>query len=157
MPGATALLRSGLSAASGTNSAIPFRSKTIQTEQASATSALTIAISCSAVLKHRWSSRHGYRSSCLPEVTSRVEARGQSGFQANLPLSLVVSPGLVTHWNAGATITPSAKDAHRTRSDHRQLQPWRQRNLAASPFVECDAGRSVAQHGVGEWGWYGEG
>jgi hypothetical protein len=27
-----------------------------------------------------------------------------------LPLSLVVSPQLVTHWNAGATVTPSSKD-----------------------------------------------
>ena len=46
-------------------------------------------------------------------VTSRVEARGHSGFQANLPLSLVLSPGLVTHWNAG----PPSHHPRRTPSD----------------------------------------
>lgn len=35
---------------------------------------------------------------------------GALGFQTNLPLSLVLAPQLVTHWNAGATITPSAKN-----------------------------------------------
>ena len=40
----------------------------------------------------------------------RGRGTGAVGFQANLPLSLVVSPELVTHWNAGATVTPSAKD-----------------------------------------------
>ena len=34
---------------------------------------------------------------------------GALGFQTNLPLSLVVAPQVVTHLNAGATITPSAK------------------------------------------------
>jgi hypothetical protein len=29
--------------------------------------------------------------------------------ETNLPLSLVLAPSLVSHWNAGATITPSAK------------------------------------------------
>jgi len=32
---------------------------------------------------------------------------GGTGFQANLPLSVSVGPALVTHWNAGATHTPS--------------------------------------------------
>ena len=41
---------------------------------------------------------------------SRGRGAGAVGFQANLPLSLVVSPQLVTHWNAGATVTPSSKD-----------------------------------------------
>ncbi len=52
------------------------------------------------------------RLSLLLPTGSHEQGRGAGavGFQANLPLSLVVSPGLVTHWNAGATITPSAKE-----------------------------------------------
>ena len=40
-------------------------------------------------------------------------ARGMGGygFQTNLPLSVVLSKHFVTHWNAGATIIPRAKDA----------------------------------------------
>ncbi|MGZ5430414.1 MAG: transporter, partial [Thermoanaerobaculia bacterium] len=36
---------------------------------------------------------------------------GGLGIQVGLPLSLVLSDRFVTHWNAGATFTPSAKDA----------------------------------------------
>lgn len=36
---------------------------------------------------------------------------GATGFQMNLPASVVLSDHLVTHWNAGTTYTPSAKDA----------------------------------------------
>jgi hypothetical protein len=52
------------------------------------------------------------RLSLLLPTGSREQGRGAGalGFQANLPLSLVVSPQWVTHWNAGATITPSAKN-----------------------------------------------
>lgn len=52
------------------------------------------------------------RLSLLLPTGSHEQGRGAGavGFQANLPLSLVVSPGLVTHWNAGATVTPSAKN-----------------------------------------------
>ena len=52
------------------------------------------------------------RFSLLLPTGSHEQGRGAGavGFQANLPLSLVVSPGLVTHWNAGTTITPSAKE-----------------------------------------------
>ncbi|HZA97780.1 MAG TPA: hypothetical protein VE399_03320 [Gemmatimonadales bacterium] len=52
------------------------------------------------------------RLSLLLPTGSHESGRGTGavGFQANLPLSLVVSPELVTHWNAGATVTPSAKD-----------------------------------------------
>lgn len=32
---------------------------------------------------------------------------GGTGFQANLPLSVTLSSALVTHWNAGVTLTPS--------------------------------------------------
>jgi hypothetical protein len=50
--------------------------------------------------------------SLLLPTGSHEQGRGAGavGFQANLPLSLVASPELVTHWNAGATVTPSAKD-----------------------------------------------
>lgn len=37
--------------------------------------------------------------------------QGSAGFQANLPLSVTLSKKLVTHWNAGATYTPSARNA----------------------------------------------
>jgi hypothetical protein len=52
------------------------------------------------------------RLSLLLPTGSHQQGRGTGGvgFQANLPLSLVMSPALVTHWNAGATITPSAKN-----------------------------------------------
>jgi hypothetical protein len=33
---------------------------------------------------------------------------GGVGLQVNLPVSVEVAPSLVTHWNAGATLTPSA-------------------------------------------------
>lgn len=36
---------------------------------------------------------------------------GGIGFQFNLPVSIVVHPKLATHWNAGMTFTPSAKNA----------------------------------------------
>lgn len=35
---------------------------------------------------------------------------GGLGMQVNLPLSVVASRRLVTHWNAGATLTPSARN-----------------------------------------------
>jgi hypothetical protein len=34
---------------------------------------------------------------------------GAVGLQTNLPLTLMLAPRLATHWNAGATLTPSAK------------------------------------------------
>ena len=36
---------------------------------------------------------------------------GALGVQANLPASISVAKQVVTHWNAGATVTPSAKNA----------------------------------------------
>jgi hypothetical protein len=36
---------------------------------------------------------------------------GGTGVQTSLPLSVVVNPKLVTHWNAGATFVPNAQDA----------------------------------------------
>lgn len=36
---------------------------------------------------------------------------GGAGVQTNLPLSVVLSPKLVSHWNAGATFFPGSQDA----------------------------------------------
>ena len=36
---------------------------------------------------------------------------GSVGLQFNVPLSVDVTPWLVTHWNAGGTVTPSARNA----------------------------------------------
>lgn len=47
----------------------------------------------------------------LPTGDSRLgRGTGAVGFQTNLPLSVAASKKLVTHWNAGATFTPSAKN-----------------------------------------------
>jgi Putative MetA-pathway of phenol degradation len=45
--------------------------------------------------------------------TGREEAgrgTGGVGFQANLPLTVVAGSRVVTHWNAGLTVTPSARN-----------------------------------------------
>jgi hypothetical protein len=45
----------------------------------------------------------------LPTGDSRLgRGAGGTGFQTSLPLSVVVSPHLVTHWNVGATFVPHA-------------------------------------------------
>ncbi len=36
---------------------------------------------------------------------------GGAGLQLNLPASVVIHPKLVTHWNAGTTLTPQARNA----------------------------------------------
>jgi hypothetical protein len=41
----------------------------------------------------------------------RGRGAGGNGLQVNLPVSVELSPFIVTHWNAGATYTPSAKNA----------------------------------------------
>jgi hypothetical protein len=47
----------------------------------------------------------------LPTGNELMErGSGGLGFQSNIPISFVVGPGLVTHWNAGATVTPSARN-----------------------------------------------
>ncbi len=50
------------------------------------------------------------RVTLLLPTGSHTEARGTggAGLQLNLPLSYVVAPRLVTHWNAGATFIPAA-------------------------------------------------
>ncbi len=42
---------------------------------------------------------------------SKGRGSGGAGLQANLPVSAMISPSLVTHFNAGATFTPSAANA----------------------------------------------
>ena len=51
------------------------------------------------------------RVSLLLPTGDHEQGRGAGGLglQANLPLSLVLAPKVVTHWNAGARITPSAQ------------------------------------------------
>jgi hypothetical protein len=53
------------------------------------------------------------RLSVLLPTGDEEEGRGAgaAGFQVNLPVTLVLSDEIVTHWNAGATLTPSARDA----------------------------------------------
>ena len=51
--------------------------------------------------------------------TGRVErgrGSGGAGVQINLPLSVVVHPRLVTHWNVGGTIIPHARNADNLRA-----------------------------------------
>jgi hypothetical protein len=51
------------------------------------------------------------RLSLLLPTGDHEEGRGAGamGLQTNLPLTLMLAPQLATHWNAGATLTPSAK------------------------------------------------
>jgi Putative MetA-pathway of phenol degradation len=41
----------------------------------------------------------------------RDRGAGGIGFQGNFPLTLILGDRLATHWNAGATVTPSARNA----------------------------------------------
>jgi hypothetical protein len=52
------------------------------------------------------------RLSLLLPTGDEEEGRGAGGvgFQGNFPLTLVLSNQIVTHWNAGATVTPSASN-----------------------------------------------
>jgi hypothetical protein len=53
------------------------------------------------------------RLSILVPTGNEEEGRGAGGvgFQVNLPVTLVLSDEIVTHWNGGATLTPSAHNA----------------------------------------------
>jgi Putative MetA-pathway of phenol degradation len=53
------------------------------------------------------------RLSVLFPTGDRREGRGFGGvgLQAEVPVSFLVTPKLATHWNAGATVIPNAKDA----------------------------------------------
>ena len=47
----------------------------------------------------------------VPSGNSRLgQGAGGAGVQVNLPLSVVVNQKLVTHWNAGTTIVPAARN-----------------------------------------------
>jgi hypothetical protein len=52
------------------------------------------------------------RFTILFPTGSEQEGRGTGGvgFQVNLPVTLVLSSRFVTHWNAGTTLTPSARN-----------------------------------------------
>ena len=49
---------------------------------------------------------------------------GSFGVQTSLPLSVVLSKKLVSHWNAGATFFPRAQDASGDRAAYCRLQLW---------------------------------
>lgn len=53
------------------------------------------------------------RLSILLPTGDEEKGRGAGGlgFQVNFPVTLVLSRQIVTHWNAGATLTPSARNA----------------------------------------------
>lgn len=86
---------------------------------------------------------------------------GAVGFQVNLPVSLVLSQEIVTHWNAGATLTPSARNAlGETATTHNFRLGASLVWLARPEFnflletVWEDAGTVVADgRVVGETGW----
>ena len=52
------------------------------------------------------------RLSILLPTGDEKEGRGAGavGFQVNVPVTLVLNKEIVTHWNAGATLTPSARN-----------------------------------------------
>jgi len=52
------------------------------------------------------------RVSLIAPVGNSFQGRGAGSFglQTNLPLSVVLNPKLVSHWNAGATLFPGARD-----------------------------------------------
>lgn len=70
-------------------------------------------------VNYRYQLAGGERLSVAPRLslllpTGRAKSdlgAGALGVQANLPASVVVANAVVTHWNAGATLTPSAQDA----------------------------------------------
>jgi hypothetical protein len=53
------------------------------------------------------------RVTLLLPTGNEKEGRGAGavGFQSDIPLTLVLGPRIVTHWNAIATVTPSARNA----------------------------------------------
>jgi hypothetical protein len=54
----------------------------------------------------------------LPSGNEEKEnGSGATGVQVNLPLSTVLGPALVAHWNAGATYVPSARNAEGDEAD----------------------------------------
>ncbi len=66
------------------------------------------------------------RLSLLLPTGSEAAGRGRGGVgvQVNVPLTLVLSGAVVTHWNAGATLTPSARNAAGDQATTSWFQPW---------------------------------
>jgi len=58
------------------------------------------------------------RLSLILPTGSVADGRGAGGLgvQTSLPVSLVLSKNLVSHWNAGVTVVPHAQDASRDRA-----------------------------------------
>jgi hypothetical protein len=95
------------------------------------------------------------RFSLLLPTGSVKEGRGAGsvGLQINLPVSVVLSSRWVTHWNAGATYTPSAENAAGQKADTRSVnlgqsfiwQPTATVNLMLETVWE--SGQEVAASG----------
>jgi len=45
-----------------------------------------------------------------PRLSMILPRSGPVGLQANLPLSVLIAPQIVTHWNAGVTLMPAADE-----------------------------------------------
>lgn len=61
-------------------------------------------------LNYRNQVSSGARVAVAPRVSLILPRRGAVGLQANLPVSVLVLPQLVTHWNAGVTLMPAAAE-----------------------------------------------
>mgnify|MGYP005809659885 CR=1 FL=1 len=68
--------------------------------------------------RYQWIGSGDTRLACSPRITllaptgdsNRGRGFGGVGLQTNIPVSWAVNKHLVTHWNAGATFVPSAKN-----------------------------------------------
>jgi hypothetical protein len=84
----------------------------------------------------------------------RERGAGAPGLQVNLPISVEHSPRFVTHWNAGATFTHSAKNALGDKATTRSYNLggsviWLARS-ALNGMLEVAWGRDEAVSGPGE-------
>jgi len=84
----------------------------------------------------------------------RARGAGGPGLQANLPISVEHSPLFVTHWNAGATFTPSARSALGDKASTRSYNLggsiiWLARS-ALNAMLEVAWARDEAVSGPGE-------
>ena len=86
----------------------------------------------------------------------QLRGNGALGYQANLPISVVLTKSFVTHWNLGATYTPKAKSALGDKAD---LSAWNigqgfvwlaQPNLNAMLEFAFTSGEVVAGPGLKE-------
>ena len=86
----------------------------------------------------------------------QLRGNGALGYQANLPISVVLTKSFVTHWNLGATYTPGARNAGGDKAD---LSAWNigqgflwlaQPNLNAMLEFAFTSGEVVAGPGLKE-------